>query len=90
MKMQQWELMKLRELFVQRMTVDSDHHDRRRTDFNQAIFTVREDGSTFANWNDMDMNMVLKCFNDAVKDYLQGRKPSAKMDTHTREGLSHA
>lgn len=28
----------LRELFIKRMTVDSDHHDSRRKDFNQAIF----------------------------------------------------
>ena len=90
MKMQQWELMKLRELFVQRMTVDSDHHDRRRNDYNRAIFSVREDGSTFANWNDTDMDMVLKCWDDAVKDYLQGRKPGRKIDTSTREGLPHA
>ena len=28
----------LREAFVRRMTVDSPHRDRRRKDYNQAIF----------------------------------------------------
>lgn len=78
-----------RELFIKRMTVDSNHHDRRRKDFNQAIFHYEDDdevdswnetceavglprkryGETYAVWNDMDMNMVLKCFDDAVKDW---------------------
>ena len=31
-------LKEFRELFIKRMTVDSEHQDRRRKDFNQAIF----------------------------------------------------
>lgn len=89
-KEMQWELAKIRELFIQRMTVDSDHHDRRRNDYNQAIFTVREDGSTFANWNDTDMDMVLRCWDNAVRDYLIGRAPCAKVDAPMREGDSDA
>lgn len=79
----------LRELFIKRMTVDSDHNDRRRKDYNQAIFHYednesidewnascesfglpkKEYGRTFAVWCDMDMDMVLQCFDDAVKDW---------------------
>ena len=59
----------LRELFIKRMTVDSDHNDRRRKDYNQAIFRYNDDGSTYAVWYGMDMDMVLQCFDDAVKDW---------------------
>ena len=59
----------LRELFIKRMTVDSDHFDRRRKDFNQAIFGYNDDGSTYACWSETDMDMVLQCFDDAVKDW---------------------
>ena len=52
---------KLRELFIKRMTVDSEHHDRRRKDFNQAIFHYREDGSTYAVWNGMEWIWIWCC-----------------------------
>ena len=58
-----------RRLFIKRMTVDSKHNDRRRKDFNQAIFGYNEDGSTYPVWSEMDMDMVLQCFDDAVKDW---------------------
>ena len=78
-----------RKLFISRMTVDSDHNDRRRKDFNQAIFHYKSKeevdawnkdcekyglpkkqyGQTYAVWSDMDMDMVLQCFDDAVKDW---------------------
>ncbi len=60
---------KLRELFIRRMTEDSETKDRRRKDFNQAIFGYRDDGSTYPCWCETDMDMVLKCFDDAVKDW---------------------
>lgn len=62
---------KLRLLFIKRMTEDSETQDRRRSDYNQAIFNYFDDGSgdTFEVWNDTDMDMVLKCFDDAVKDW---------------------
>lgn len=85
-KEMQWELAKIRELFIRRMTVDSEHHDRRRNDFNQAIFGVNDDGTTYQCFNDTDMDMVLKCWDDAVRDYLTDRDPCRKIDTHTREG----
>ena len=64
----------LRELFIKRMTVDSDHKDRRRKDFNQAIFgwSDEEDKTpekTYQIWCEMDMEMVLQCFDDAVNDW---------------------
>lgn len=59
----------LRELFIKRMTIDSDHNDRRRQDFNRAIFGYREDGSTYTVWSETDMDMVLQCFDDAIRDW---------------------
>ena len=60
----------LRELFIKRMTVDSDHNDHRRKDFNQAIFCyddyTHEHKQCFCDTN---MEMVLQCFDDAVKDW---------------------
>lgn len=49
---------------------DSDHNDRRRKDFNQAIFFyddyTHEHKACFCGTN---MEMVLQCFDDAVKDW---------------------
>ena len=66
----------LRELFIKRMTVDSDHNDRRRKDYNQSIFGWWEEdedeadpSKTFQCWANMNMGMVLQCFDDAVKDW---------------------
>lgn len=78
----------LRELFIKRMTVDSNHNDRRRKDFNQAIFYYwdkkevddwnrdcekyglpkKEYNQTYPVWSEIDMDMVLQCFDDAVYD----------------------
>ena len=41
----------LRELFIKRMTVDSEHNDRRRKDFNQAIFHYESDEEV-DSWNE--------------------------------------
>ena len=59
----------LRELFIKRMTVDSETPDARRRDFNQAIFHYDDKGHTYAVWSETDMEMVLTCFDDAVKDW---------------------
>ena len=60
----------LRELFIKRMTIDSEHNDRRRKDYNQAIFFyddyTQEHKQCFC---DTTMEMVLQCFDDAVKDW---------------------
>lgn len=82
-------LAEVRELFIKRMTVDSDHNDRRKRDYNQAIFHYEDQkevdawnaeceifglpkkkyGQTYPVWSEMDMDMVLQCFDDAVKDW---------------------
>lgn len=58
----------LRELFIKRMTVDSESQDKRRRDYNQAIFGLKADGSSYPIWNYIDIDMVLQCFDNAVKD----------------------
>ena len=55
----------LRAAFIKRLTVDSAHHDRRRRNFNQAIFDAEEG---FACFNSTDLNMVLEKFDAAVRD----------------------
>jgi hypothetical protein len=92
----------LRELFIKRMTIDSPHNDRRRKDFNQAIFHYEDDksvdewnkecekfglskkeyGRTYQVWSGMDMDMVLRCFDDAVKDW---RKSWCDVENCTRK-----
>lgn len=64
---------RLRELFIKRMTEDGETQDKRRKDYNQAIFGFWDDGSTYQVFNDTDMKMVLRCFDDAVKD-LEGEE----------------
>lgn len=60
----------LRELFIKRMTVDSEHNDRRRKDFNQAIFFYDEYAEEWSQcFNGTSMEMVLTCFDNAVKDW---------------------
>lgn len=83
------EIAELRDLFIKRMTVDSPSQDRRRRDYNQAIFHFesKEDvdswnancekfglakklyGMTYPVWSETTMDMVLQCFDDAVKDW---------------------
>lgn len=63
----------LRELFIKRMTIDSDHNDRRRKDFNQAIFFYDDYTHDHKQcFNGTNMEMVLQCFDDAVKDWRRG------------------
>lgn len=77
----------LRELFIKRMTVDSPHNDRRRKDYNQAIFLWWENDEhlpekTAPCFDSMSMDMVLQCFDDAVKDW---RKSWCDVDGCTRK-----
>ena len=55
----------LRAAFVKRLTIDSPHHDRRRRDYNQAIFDAEEG---FACFNNTDLDMILEKFDAAVID----------------------
>lgn len=66
------DIKKLRELFIKRMTIDSKTNDARRKEFNQAIFHYNEDGTSYAVWSEMDVDMVLRCFDDAVRDLRRG------------------
>jgi hypothetical protein len=56
---------KLRELFLKRLTIDSDNTDRRKKDFNQAIFDAEEGFACFCN---TDLDMIMEKFDLAIKD----------------------
>lgn len=64
-----------REMFIKRMTVDSETTDRRRKDYNQAIFfwfndeKVKTPETAIPCYQPMTMDMILDCFDNAVKDY---------------------
>lgn len=55
----------LREEFLRLLTVDSEHHDRRRKDFNLAIFDPERG---YAIWVPVDLNMVMSKFDKAVRN----------------------
>lgn len=80
----------LKQLFIKRMTEDSETQDRRKRDFNQAIFHYYDEddirrneeyrdkfgfvspivsGDTYPVWDEITMDMVLECFDAAVKDW---------------------
>lgn len=60
----------LRAEFLRLLTEDSETDDRRRKEFNQAIF----DGERgFACFNGTDLSMVMEKFDKAVKNL--GRRP---------------
>ena len=72
-----------RELFVRRMTVDSETHDRRRKDYNQALFWYDEDRDEYRPiWNEIDLDMVMTCFENALKDW---RRTFCDVDNCTRK-----
>ena len=62
----------LRNCFIKRMSVDSETNDRRRKDYNQAIFFDDGSGEHPQSFNYMTMEMVLDCFDNAVKDWRRG------------------
>ncbi len=55
---------KLRGLFLKYLTIDSETQDRRRKDFNQAIFDSEEGWAVF---DGTDLDMVMEKFDKAVK-----------------------
>ena len=64
-----------RELFVKRMSEDSATADRRRKDYNQAIFFWSSEYEEYRQvFQDTTMEMVLECFDKAVKDYQKQRR----------------
>lgn len=68
----------LREMFIRRMTMD--------TETNSAIFDVRSDKTTLLKYHDTGMDMVLRCFDDAVVDWKAAHPEAKILYTPTREG----
>ena len=67
------DLTKIKDLFIKRMTVDSESQDRRRKDYNQAIFFYNDYSKEWQQvFNGTTMEMVLECFDNAIQDYLRG------------------
>ena len=60
----------MRHKFLRFLTVDSPHHDRRRRDFNQAIFNA-EGG--WAIWSNTDLDMVMEKFDKAANEVRRGK-----------------
>jgi len=60
----------LRVLFIKYLTLDSETHDARSKEFNQAIFDAEEG---FARWTNTDLDMVLDKFDRAVKEYKENK-----------------
>lgn len=58
----------LRKEFLRLLTTDSETKDRRRKDFNQAIFNA-EHG--WAVWSDTDLDMVMEKFDKAARNLLK-------------------
>lgn len=60
----------LRDEFVRLLTVDSETHDRRRKDYNQALFMTSDDPyySGKQCWTSIDLDMVLEKFDKAVRN----------------------
>lgn len=74
------DITRLRELFIKRMTVDSRNNqaifgiesdadvDAWNAECEEFGLRKKSYGRTYQVWSDMDMDMVLKCFDDAVND----------------------
>ena len=58
---------RLRQEFVTMMTCDSETRDRRRREYNQAIFSP-EDAGGWEIWSETTLGMVLDKFDKAVKN----------------------
>ena len=54
---------RLRAAFLRLLTTDSPHRDRRRKDFNQAIFHAEG----WAIWSSTDLDMVMEKFDKACR-----------------------
>lgn len=65
-------LNEFRDLFIKRLSVDKET-DRRRKDYNQAIFFYSEFTDEWKqSFTDLTMEMILEKFDLAVKDYAKG------------------
>lgn len=63
----------LRAVFLQLLTEDGPTPDRRRRDYNQAIFAPPERGG-YAIFTGTDLAMVLDVFDRAVKKVSRGQR----------------
>ncbi len=63
MSEQQGAAERLRAEFLRLLTQDSDTKDRRRRDFNQAIFNAEQG---WAVWSSTDLDMVMERFDKAA------------------------
>ena len=61
----------MREAFVRRLTEDSETDDRRRRDYNQAIFNAEYGWAIFS---DTDLDMVMDAFDRAMSDVFRGHR----------------
>ena len=59
----------LRKSFLKYLTVDSQTKDRRRKEFNQALFIAPADKTLGGRqvWTSIDLDMVMEKFDRAVK-----------------------
>lgn len=62
-----------KDLFIKRLTIDSEHDDRRRKDYNQALFHYKDDDNpelgTYQVWSEITLDMVMDAFDSALKDW---------------------
>lgn len=58
---------RLREEFLRLLTQDSETKDRRRKEYNQAIFALQSDGG-YAVFTQTDLEMVLQKFDRAERN----------------------
>lgn len=65
------QIWKFKDYFVKRMTIDSKHNDARKKDFNQSLFSKDFRGNYTQCWSEIDLDMIMVCFENALKDYLQ-------------------
>lgn len=58
-----------RAMFVEMLTTDSETKDRRRKDFNQALFLPLNDrwSAGRSRWSAIDLDMVMNVFDNTVK-----------------------
>lgn len=68
--MDRLEAAKIRKAFVRHLTVDSEHQDRRKKDYNQAVFNADTGNST---WTNTSIDMVLDKFDKAINEMLKPR-----------------
>lgn len=68
------ELRRLRAEFLRLLTQDSETRDRRRRDYNQAIFNAEKG---WAVWSSTDLDMVMEKFDRAVHAALEGAGDAA-------------